>query len=80
MSNEIVNGVLNCHKMGIIHHDLKPENILVKVNSKSVVKKVKLADFGMSRKTSEVLTAGPDSRGTIAYAAPEIFNRGKKFD
>ena len=60
----IVFGVLHCHQQGIIHHDLKPENILLNLGLNGIILNVKLTDFGLSRKTSEELIAGPDTRGT----------------
>ena len=61
----ITKGIQYCHQNDIIHHDLKLENILVKINEKARIKRVKLADFGISRKVSERLQAGPDTRGTL---------------
>ena len=76
----IAKGLDYCHKKGIMHHDLKLENILVKTNAAGVVNRVKLADFGLSRKTSDKLVAGIDSRGTIAYASPEMLKKGQIFN
>lgn len=41
---EIIVGVQDMHKNGIIHHDLKPENLLIDVDGH-----LKLTDFGLSR-------------------------------
>ncbi|KAH3903040.1 uncharacterized protein SCODWIG_01917 [Saccharomycodes ludwigii] len=43
--SEVVVGVEDMHKDGIIHHDLKPDNLLI--DSKG---HVKLTDFGLSRR------------------------------
>lgn len=76
----ITRGIDYCHSHGIIHHDLKPENILIKTNRRGEIKRIKLADFGLSRKTIDKLEAGADSRGTLQYAAPEMLQIGKSFD
>ena len=69
-----------CHQQGVVHHDLKPENILLKFNDSGQISKIKLADFGLHRKTSESLLAGTDSCGTPEYSAPEMYQEGLKFD
>lgn len=70
----------HCHDNNIIHHDLKLENILVKTDNDGLIKRVKLADFGLARKLSDKLEAGEDSRGTLEYSAPEMLVKGRKFD
>ena len=77
---KITNGVLYCHSKGIIHHDLKLENILLNLHSEGTIKSVKLADFGFSRRVSEVLIAGPDSKGTPEYMAPELLIKNTHFN
>ena len=72
MISSIAHGLSYCHNNGIIHHDLKLENILIKTNSAGIITQVKLADFGLWRKTSDKLVAGKDSQGTISYASPEM--------
>ena len=52
------------HRRNFLHHDLKPGNILVDHNG------VKMVDFGLSRLIS--LTQAGQSRGTLAYMAPEV--------
>jgi serine/threonine protein kinase len=61
---------------GIIHRDLKLENIMMTDDSEKSIPK--LVDFGLSAIT------GPDqviqgAVGTVAYAAPEIF-QGAQYD
>ena len=76
--NQIVEGLLHCHQIGICHRDLKPENILINSNGM-----VKITDFGLSN-----LYVGNDSKcnngsrekllhttcGTPNYVAPEILS------
>ena len=78
--NEITKGVLHCHSQGLIHHDIKLDNVLVRTDKNGVIKKIKLADFGLSRTISDSLVAGVHSRGTIEYAAPEMLTLGKTFN
>lgn len=57
------------HKHGISHGDIKADNILLCKHS------AKLCDFGYCRTTS---IAGDESKnGTLYYAAPELFKKGK---
>lgn len=74
LSQQLAKGVyfLNCY--GIIHRDLKLENIMMSDNTDKA--SPKLVDFGLSAIT------GPDqviqgAVGTVAYAAPEIFQGGQ---
>ena len=64
---QILKGLVEIHKNGILHRDLAPSNILINKNGI-----VKIADFGLSR-----FIASPDkpmTRGVITkfYRAPEI--------
>ena len=63
-----------------MHHDIKLENVLVKVNREGIIDKIKLADFGLARPTSDKLLAGVHSQGTLEYAAPEMLTYGKEFN
>lgn len=58
------------HKKGISHGDIKSENILLDKNLSP-----KLCDFGFAKLTK---TAGDEAKnGTLYYAAPELFLKGK---
>lgn len=48
----IIKGLSHIHSKNIIHRDLKPQNILINVdkNDHKVIKEVKIADFGLSRR------------------------------
>ncbi|CAG8666280.1 14910_t:CDS:2 [Gigaspora rosea] len=52
MAVDIANGLIECHKNGIVHSDLKADNILV---DKHLI--LKIADFGLST-TKEALSLG----------------------
>jgi serine/threonine protein kinase len=65
---QILTGLAEIHKNGVLHRDLAPSNILI--NKKGVVK---IADFGLSR-----FISSPDrkmTKGVVTkyYRAPEIF-------
>lgn len=61
------------HQVGITHRDVKPGNILVSTDGR-----VKLADFGISRKVDESqLTRTGLMVGSPSYIAPEVA-RGKE--
>jgi len=53
------------HSQGIVYRDLKPENILIGENNK-----IKLADFGLSKKMSSEKTY--TLCGSVDFMAPEI--------
>jgi serine/threonine protein kinase len=74
------------HQKDLVHRDLKPENILF---SKTCIKNkplsdVKLIDFGLSRKFSNLLESEfPSVVGTPLYVAPEVIEElpyGKECD
>ena len=63
----------------IIHRDLKLENILIKYVDKENKKyKIKLSDYGCSKRLISLSRNCNTHTGTIAYMAPEILN-GKEY-
>jgi len=79
---QVLAGVDYCHRFNICHRDLKPENILLTTDSDpsssdSQLKRVKIADFGMS--TLDSLNGLlRTSCGSPHYASPEIV-RGQTY-
>jgi serine/threonine protein kinase/ABC-type phosphate transport system substrate-binding protein len=68
MLRHVARGVAYLHDRSpaILHRDLKPANLLVANGNRIVV-----ADFGLARVKEEGATMTA-SRGTLAYAAPEV--------
>jgi serine/threonine-protein kinase len=63
---QILDGLGYAHGQGIIHRDIKPANILVAQSGQ-----VKIADFGIARRSGVNATLGGVMLGTPSYMAPE---------
>ncbi|QRZ60948.1 serine/threonine-protein kinase [Rothia sp. ZJ932] len=62
----IVEGLSEVHALSLIHRDIKPGNVLMSSETESV----KIADFGLTRRTDQSWTGS--LMGTPPYVAPEI--------
>ena len=71
---DICLGIREIHKNNIIHRDLKPENIFISKDYK-----IKIGDFGISKKLNNTKHAKTQDIGTSNYMAPDLF-KGKKYD
>ncbi len=77
---QILLGLQELHRNGVVHRDLKPENVLIANNQVP-----KLTDFGISgfmysRETkTNWMGRVKEMFGTIAYAPPEQFDQYKAF-
>lgn len=67
---QILKGLNFMHENGFAHRDLKPANMLVVCKGPEWW--VKIADFGISKRAIEGLTALRTLAGTPAFAAPEV--------
>ena len=67
---DLLEGLAYAHDQNIIHRDVKPANVMIGDDGT-----VKIMDFGLSRRTSEMSseTNAGEIVGTIAYLAPERF-------
>lgn len=67
---ELLEALAFAHENNIIHRDVKPANIMILPSGG-----LKVMDFGLSRRTSEMSSASNTGEivGTIAYLAPERF-------
>ncbi|KAJ3076244.1 hypothetical protein HDU98_004857 [Podochytrium sp. JEL0797] len=81
---EIIYSVLKAveymHSQNIVHRDIKPENLIFKSKTS---KHVLLADFGLSKLTTDTQSPLRTACGTMGYMAPEILEKtghGKPVD
>lgn len=67
---EVLEALAYAHENDVVHRDVKPANVMVLPNGA-----VKVMDFGLARRTSDMSSAGSAGEivGTIAYLPPERF-------
>ncbi|KAI0550354.1 kinase-like domain-containing protein [Xylaria curta] len=71
VAEQILQGLQFMHEALIAHRDLKPQNVLVASLRQKL--RVKIADFGVSKRLSERgTTLLKTSTGTTGYKAPEV--------
>ncbi|XP_047203274.1 receptor-interacting serine/threonine-protein kinase 3-like isoform X1 [Girardinichthys multiradiatus] len=77
LAHQVASGMQHLHSINFLHHDLKPSNVLLDNDFNA-----KLADFGLSRVTTSVLSNSEQSRagtpGTFQYWPPEAFSLNYK--
>jgi serine/threonine-protein kinase len=67
LARQIVEGLAQAHKLGVIHRDLKPRNIMI-----DPLENVRIMDFGIARHLGgPELTAAGMAVGTPHYMSPE---------
>ena len=71
---DICYGIKEIHLNNLIHRDLKPDNLF-----KSKDYKIKIGDFGISKKLINSLKYANTGNGTYNYMAPEMIN-GQKYN
>lgn len=63
---QVLDALASAHTLGVVHQDIKPANILL-----TPEKRVKVADFGISRFVNTEVTSTAVSMGTPNYMSPE---------
>lgn len=69
---QLADAMAQAHAAGLIHGDLKPANLMIEPSGQ-----LRIMDFGLARKIDPLATESGDvlqTKGTIAYLAPEILN------
>lgn len=64
--HDVVDGLVECHRLRFVHRDLKCENMLLNRNLR-----LKISDFGFARRFTDAQKLQTYC-GSYAYAAPEI--------
>ena len=75
---DVIDGLAEAHRVGMIHRDIKPSNCFVTVDDR-----VKVGDFGLSKSLTDSrdhhLTQSGAFLGTVLFASPEQI-RGEALD
>ena len=67
IARQVLEGLIESHRQGVVHRDLKPQNIMLDLNGDA-----RIMDFGIARSVGEAgLTALGGSVGTPQYMSPE---------
>jgi serine/threonine protein kinase len=67
IARQVVEGLMEAHRLGVIHRDLKPQNIMIDQDGNA-----KIMDFGIARfLDTERLTGSGVMIGTPEYMSPE---------
>lgn len=69
LMHQVAQALVYLHYMSVVHRDMKSPNVLL------VQDQVKLCDFGLARKKSDLGTGRMQFGGTPAYMAPELFRK-----
>lgn len=74
LMQQICDGLLSAHRLGIVHRDIKPANIML-IKHEDGSQQVKIVDFGLAKLGGAADNAGltktGDTMGTPHYMSPE---------
>ena len=70
----VADALVHLHRNRVIHGDIKPDNLLLD----EVAWRLKLTDFGTSRRLTDHLISTPRQGGAWAYQAPEIHQANQR--
>jgi serine/threonine protein kinase len=76
--DHMMSGLSELHRFGIIHRDIKPQNLLIAACQEGRYM-LKIADFGLGRRSSANLTSFTPETQTMLYRAPELFTGVPKY-
>jgi hypothetical protein len=68
--SQVCDGLAYAHDQGLVHRDIKPSNIFLLANGR-----IKIVDFGLANKLTNLPALRPVLAGTPPYMAPEVFQR-----
>ena len=76
---QIARGLEYIHLKHFVHRDIKPENVLISLPDEDGTTQMKIADFGLCKRTSaEGNYSLSGIKGTANFLAPEILNLEEK--
>ncbi|KAF1826645.1 Pkinase-domain-containing protein, partial [Dissoconium aciculare CBS 342.82] len=74
--SQVLQGLSHMHRAGYTHRDLKPQNLLIAQGGPQW--KIKIADFGLSKRLTQDASSLRTVVGTAGFVAPEV--QGLLFD
>jgi len=73
---EVLEGIHQLHKRGIVHRDIKSDNVLIERDGASI----KLTDFGYSCQLTQEKRMRESRVGTLYWMAPEVLKGNNMYD
>lgn len=73
---EVLEGIAQLHKRGIVHRDIKSDNVLIEKEGANI----KLTDFGYSCQLTQEKRMRESRVGTLYWMAPEVLKGESKYD